>query len=231
VALNSISTEVTFESVSVTNSNDGINLFNVNQSAFGQFFRVTGDGVTAGSGGTMTAVNRGLVIDQSRNTSFSLMNIDANVTGVFTDGDNSEQPENLSLTSLSLTNSTNAANWRGFDINWGSAAHFDVMNVFTNNSIVSAGANSTGMRINIDRANPQVDFTIGGSNINLTGAGSTGIQLITNGFGPILPQNSGGIGLTAAANNTVVAPVILNTVPQNGATIEGQLLINNVLQP
>ena len=76
-----------------------------------------------------------------------------------------------------------------------------------------------------------MDLTIGGNTINLAGAGSAGISLSVNGAFAGQTTNIGGISLTTDLNNIVNAPSPFVTSQTNGATINGQVLVNGILVP
>lgn len=233
VWLNEISTDVTLQSVTVSNAPVGIQLVNVGQnSAFHRKFQIVGDSNTPGSGGLLTNVQRGVVVDGSEDVSLQFMTIDSTVKGIDVLSNAANQPENLSLSNLVLTDGGNSANWVGIDVNWSNGAHFGDSNVFRNNVITGGGTGQTGLRIVNNASNPQMEVTIGGNTINLTGGSSNGISLTAIGFIPGQTTNLGGINLTTDLNNivnAVASPFVSSQ--SNGATIVGQTLVNGVLVP
>ena len=232
VWLDTLATDVTLQSVSASNTAIGINLINVGQSsAFHRKFQVVGDSTTAGSGGTISNVQQGVVVNGSEDVFLHLMNIDSSVAGVSVGSNGFNQPENFTANKLQLTNTGNNANWVGVDVNWGSGGHFGDANVLTNNTITSSGAGQTGLRVANNRSSTEMDLTIGGNTINLAGAGSAGISLSANGAFAGQTTNIGGISLTTDLNNIVNAPSPFVTSQTNGATINGQVLVNGILVP
>ncbi|MCA9084170.1 MAG: hypothetical protein KDA81_08950, partial [Planctomycetaceae bacterium] len=233
VYIDGLSTDVTLQSVSASNTADGLVLLEVGTgSAFHQRFHVVGDGVTAGSGGIMTGVQRGAVIEGSEDVSLALMNISSTVVGVDVASVNFSQPENLSLQNLTLTDMGGTPNWIGIDINWGAGAHFSDPNLILNNTISGTGADQFGINVVNTQSNPAMELTIGGNNISLTGLNANGISLIANGVSPLQVTTTGDINLTTSLNNIVNAtasPFISAT--SNGADITGQILVNGIPVP
>lgn len=233
VSLNSLATDITFQSVSASNASVGISLTNLGVgTAFHDKFQITGNGTTAGSGGTINNVQTGVLIDGSQDVSLNRMNIDSTVTGVLARANGFNQPEDLTLNRLSLTNAAANANWIGIDVDWNNGAHLSGANVFSNNTITANGADQIGLRIDNNQSNPAMSATIGGNTINLTGPNSTGISLTANGVTPGQTANLGGIALTSTLNNIVnaTATPFISTAG-NGATITGNILVNGVPRP
>ncbi|MEQ9411451.1 MAG: hypothetical protein RIK87_27295 [Fuerstiella sp.] len=228
-----LSSDVSLTSVSASGTAVGAELRNMGpRTAFHSRFRIVGDGVTAGSGGTMTGVQQGVRIVGSEDVSLNLMNIDSTVTGVSVSEVGFNQAEHTTLNQLQLTDAGGSANWVGIDVSWGQGAHFSDANLFTNNVITGSGSGQTGLRIINDRSNPEMQATIGGNSINLTGAGSNGISLSVNGVLPTQTTNFGGINLTTSLNNivnTTASPFI--TSEANGATVTGSTLVNGIAVP
>ena len=125
----------------------------------------------------------------------------------------------------------NTPNWIGIDVDWDNGAHFGDANVFSNNVITGGGAGQTGIRIVNVQSNPEMQASIGGNQIGLTGAGSVGISLSVTGLSPLQVTNLGGINLTTTQNNLVNAPTPFIHLQNNGATINGKILVNGVLAP
>lgn len=232
VSLTRMSTDITLTSVSAANAATGISLNQIGQvNAFHRQFLVTGDGVTPGSGGILSNVGRGVLVDGSEDVTLRLMDIRSTVAGVVSQASGTNQPENLTLDRLLLNGAANA-NWVGIDVNWANGAHFSDPNVFSGNTILGSGADQIGLRIQNTQSNPEMLATISGNSINLTGANSDGIVLSAQGFGAGQVANFGGIRLSGPLSNTVT--VIRNpfTATQlDGATIDGSILVNGISMP
>lgn len=233
VFLDTLSTDITLQSVFASNTPIGINLRNLGQAnAFHDRFQIVGNSVTAGSGGVLTNVQYGVMVDGSEDVFLNLMNIDSSITGVRAQANGFNQPENLVVNRMVLTDSGGAANWVGIDVDWENGAHFGDTNIFSNNLITGTGASQNGIRIDNNQSNPALGATIGGNTISMTGATSNGISLIATGVTPLQTTNVGDINLTATLDNIInatAAPFITN--PTNGASITGQILVNGVLTP
>ena len=145
VWLDHLATDITLQSVSASNTAIGVNLINVGQSsAFHDRFQIVGDSTTAGSGGSITGVQQGVVVSGSEDVSLYLMNIDSTVAGVSASAVGFNQPEHLTASQLVLTNAGNSANWVGIDVNWGNGAHAGDANTFRNNTITGGGSGPNG---------------------------------------------------------------------------------------
>ncbi|MCR9198876.1 MAG: inverse autotransporter beta domain-containing protein [Planctomycetaceae bacterium] len=232
VSLTRLSTDIRLTSVSAANTAVGISLNQIGQvNAFHTQFAITGDGLTAGSGGTISNVQQGVLIDGAEDVSLRLLDIRSSVAGVVSQASGASQPENLMLDRLTLSGGT-SANWTGIDVTWGNGAHFSDPNVFSGNTILGAGADQTGFRLVNTQSNPEMLATISGNVINLTGVNSDGILLTARGFGVGQVANFGGIRLSGAANNQVT--VLRNpfvAAELDGATIEGSILVNGAAIP
>lgn len=233
VFLDTLSTDVTLQSVFASNTPIGINLRNLGQAnAFHDRFQIVGNSVTAGSGGVLTNVQYGVMVDGAEDVSLQLLNIDSSIAGVRSQSNGTNQPENLTVNQLVLTDAGGSANWVGIDVDWENGAHFGDSNIFSNNQITGTGTSQIGIRIDNNQAVPEFEAIIGGNTINLTGATSDGISLNAVGVSPLQTNNTGGINLTATLNNIINAsanPFI--STASNGASVTGQILVNGVLRP
>lgn len=233
ISLDGLSTDVTLQSVSAANTNIGISLVNLGAtSAFHEKFEIVGFGGIGGSGGTISNVQTGVSVNGSENVSLNRMNINSTVVGVLAAANGFNQPEDLTVNQLLLTDSGGTANWIGIDVDWNNGAHLSGANIFSSNTITGTATGQIGLRIDNNQSNPQLNATIGGNTINLTGTNTTGIALLANGTGAVTANNIGGINLTATLNNIVNATAnnFIST-PTNGAAITGNILVNGVLQP
>lgn len=233
LSLNGTSTEITLQSVSAQNATVGINLQNLGvANAFHDYLRITGVGTTAGSGGVLSGVQRGIVLAGSENVSLNLMNVDSSVSGVELTAIGSNQPENASVTGLTLADSGGSNNWVGIDVNWGSGAHFDRPNVISNNAITGTGNDQTGIRVVNVQSLPGMNVTLNGNNVSLTGTNTTGITLSATGVLPAQTTTAGDIDLAGTINNVIFGatnPFVSTST--NGATINGQIIVNNTNVP
>lgn len=233
VFLDTLSTDITLQSVFASNTPIGVNLRNLGQAnAFHDRFQIVGNSVTAGSGGVLTNVQYGVMVDGAEDVFLNLMNIDSSTAGVRAQANGFNQPENLVVNRMVLTDTGGTANWVGIDVDWDNGAHFGDANIFSNNLITGTGASQNGIRIDNNQSNPALEATIGGNTISMTGATSNGISLIATGVTPLQTTNVGDINLTATLDNIInvtAAPFITN--PTNGASITGQILVNGVLTP
>jgi len=83
ISLTRMSTDVTLTSVSAASTLIGINLDRIGQvNAFHDGFPITGDGLTAGSGGLLTGVNQGALINAAQDVSLALLDVRSTVRGV-----------------------------------------------------------------------------------------------------------------------------------------------------
>lgn len=227
------STEITLQSVSAQNATVGINLQNLGvANAFHDYLRITGVGTTAASGGTITGAQQGIVVNGSQDVSLNYISVDSTVAGVVLSADGTNQPENASITGLTLTDAGGSNNWVGIDVNWGSGAHFDSPNVINNNAITGTGNDQFGIRVVNTQSLPGMNVTLNGNNISLTGTNTTGITLSANGILPAQTTTAGDIDLIGTVNNVIFGatnPFV--STAANGATINGQVLVNGVNLP
>lgn len=232
VFLTRMSTDITLTSVSASSTTAGINLDRIGQvNAFHTQFTITGDGVTAGSGGLLTGVDQGVLLNASEDVTLRLLDVSSTVAGVQVQASGTMQPENLTLDRLNL-NGGATASWVGVDVAWGNGAHFGDPNVFGGNTILGTGTGQVGMRLRNTQSNPAMLATISGNVINLAGADSDGIVLSVQGLGLGQPANFGGLQLSGTQNNAVT--VVRNPfegIELDGATIEGSILVNGLSMP
>ena len=232
IVLDNIGTDITLQSVSVSDTTIGISLQDLGAaSAFHQKFQIVGDSTTAGSGGTISNVQTGVFINGSEDVALHLMNIDATVVGVRAQSNGFNDPQAMTLNGLNLTDGSGSANWIGVHVRWDGGAHLDQQNLIANNTFTGTGANQTGLRIVNVQSNPPVDFTIGGNTMNLSGTSSVGIDLNVTGFAGTT-ANLGGLNLSATTNNFINITNATHLITeQDDATVQGQILINGLLIP
>lgn len=232
VVLDGLSTDITFQSVSASNTAVGIDLQRLGtRTAFHTQFAVTGTG-TASSGGVMTGVQTGASILASNDVSLQNLNINSSVVGVQVAEIGTTQSQRLTLQDLILSDGTGSNNWIGIDASYGNGAHLRGLNNIRGNQITGSGISQTGLRITNVRSNPEIDYSIENNSIILTGAGSNGIDLSVTGFGAAQPANFGGLRIQGDLNNLINAsgaPLVV--LEAAGATVDGQIRINGTLQP
>ncbi|MEZ6127290.1 MAG: inverse autotransporter beta domain-containing protein [Planctomycetaceae bacterium] len=233
IHLENLATDITLQSVSASNATEGIRLVQLGQvSAFHQGFRITGINGVAGSGGVMTGVQRGVVVDSSDSVLLQYLDIDSSIAGVQALSNGVNEPENLLVDNVLFTNTGNDNNWVGVDVAWTSGAHFGDPTTITNNVFTSAGAGQTAIRIVNNDAFPALEATIGGNMVNLAGAGSNGISLTADGLFVGQVIDAGDIHLTTGLNNIINvtgSPFLVSEV--NDGQLSGQILVNGVLTP
>ena len=233
VYLDNLATDITFQSVSASNTVTGIELIDLGQvSAFHDGFRVIGTTGVSGSGGVMTNVQQGIVVNSSDSVTLQNMSIDSSVVGVFAPSNGTNEPDNLLIDNIVFTNAGNDANWVGVDIAWNGGGHFGNPTNITNNIFTSAGVNQTAIRVSNNDAFPALEVGIGGNVVNLSGAGATGILLTADGINPAQVIDAGYINLTPGTNNVVnfgATPITTSEV--NGGVISGRIRVNGALVP
>jgi len=233
ISLENLATDITLQSVSASNTAEGIRLVQLGQvSAFHQGFRITGSNGVAGSGGLLTGVQQVAVVDSSESISLQYLAIDSSVAGVFATSNGVNEPDNLFIDNVVFANTGNDNNWVGVDVAWDNGAHFGDPTTITNNVFASAGAGQTAIRIVNNDAFPALETTIGGNVVNLTGAASNGISLTADGIFVGQVIDAGDIRLTAGLDNIInVAgnPFVVSEV--NDGQLFGQILINGLLTP
>lgn len=232
VVLDGLSTDITFQSVSASNTPVGIDLQRLGtRTAFHTQFAVAGTG-TPSSGGVMTGVQTGASILGSNDVSLQHMNIDSSVVGVNVSEIGTTQSQRLTLQNLVLSAGAGSNNWIGIDASYGNGAHLNGLNTISGNQISGSGTSQTGLRITNVQSNPEFDYSIESNSIDLTGAGSNGIELSVTGFGAAQPANFGGLQLQGNLNNLInVSGTPLVVLEAAGATVDGQIRVNGTLQP
>ena len=231
LSLEGVSTAITLQSVSAQDTAIGINLQEVGTTtAFHDFLRINGDGGTAGSGGTIAGVQRGIVVNGSEDISLSFLDVDASVTGVELTAAGTQQPEQASVIGLRITDAGGSANWIGIDSAWSNGPHFGDQNTIRDNTITGSGNGQTGIRVTNGQSVPAMELTINGNLINLTGAASDGINLSSTGTSAT--SDSGHINLSGNVNNIINATQndFISTLGANGA-INNTILVNGVPTP
>ena len=224
VAINNVmDMEIKLDSVSASNTPVGIQLVDAGSAAFNEQFRIIGDGATAGSGGVMTGVDRGVVLTNSDDISLNFLQIDSTVAGVeATDSDG------VTVNGLSLTSSS--PDWVGIDVTKSFQAQEFQNTLLTNNTITGTGDNQVGIDLDTDRTLPATDLTVDGNSISLTGMNTTGINLLAAGNTLLIGEEgdihlfNNGIDNFVNATNEFV-PTAMD------AEITGQLLLNGTLMP
>ncbi len=233
VYLENLATDITFQSVSAANTAVGIQLVELGQvSAFHNGFRVVGTTGVPGSGGVMTNVQQGIVIDSSDSVTLQNMSIDSSVAGVFATSNGTNEPDNMLIDNMLFTNTGNDANWVGIDIAWNGGAHLSNPTTISNNTFTSAGATQTAIRVVNNDAFPAMELGINGNTVNLSGAGATGISLLADGISVGQVIDAGYINLTPGTNNVVnfgATPITTSEV--NGGVISGRIRVNGALVP
>lgn len=215
---------ITLQSVSSTNATNGIEIFDSGNIASNDVFRIIGSGTGAGTGGIISGVEVGVNIQDSEDVFINFLDITSSVAGIqVTNSNDINLNENL-LQSTS-------ADWVGIDLNSGFGFGIGGNNVVTNNTIAgSVGADQFGIDLRTDRSFP-VEITLGGNDITLSGPTSTGINFEAVGVATSM-GTLGDIELSSTGqDNGVVATVPFQATEVNGASINGQILINGTLQP
>lgn len=233
IDLDGLSTDVTFQSVNVMDTPVGIRLVRLGQrSAFHDKFQIVGDGVAAGSGGSMSGVDRGVVLTGSNDVSLNRMSIESTISGVEVSHDGFNQSQRLTVADLSLGDAGGSDNWVGIDVQWDRGAHFKDSNFLRDNVINGSGLNQTGIRVRNTASNPEMLMTIEGNSIDLSGGASDGIVISATGF--VLGQvtNLGGIDLSGTTNNSVnVTGQPFTATEAVDAQITGRIIVNDVEVP
>ncbi|MHC4878771.1 MAG: inverse autotransporter beta domain-containing protein [Planctomycetota bacterium] len=215
--------EIKLDSVSASNTPVGVQLVDAGSAAFNEQFRIIGDGVTAGSGGVMTGVDRGVVVTNSDDVSLNFLQIDSTVAGVeVTDSDG------VIVNGLSLTSSS--SDWVGVDVTKSFQAQEGQNTLLTNNTITGSGDNQIGIDLDTDRTLPATDLTVDGNSISLTGMNTTGINLLAVG-NTLLIGEEGDINLFNNGIDNFVNATNPFVPTEMDAEITGQLLINGTLMP
>lgn len=215
---------ITLQRVSASNTTNGIEIFNSGDVASNDVFRIVGTGTGSGDGGSITGVDVGVNLQNSADIFLNFLDITSSVAGIqVTDSDD------ISINANQLQGTND--NWIGIDLNSGFGFGIGGQNVVTNNLITgNTGSNQFGIDLRTDRSFP-VEITFGGNNIALSGSASTGINLLAVGNASAT-GTAGDIELSSTGNNNPAAAMVPFTFDeQNGASINGQILINGVAQP
>lgn len=212
--------DVTFNSVSATNTDVGI-LLATTDSGFAGNFTITGDGEHLGSGGTMSNVDAGVLTGNVENVVLNFLNISSSIDGI-----SAWETDNLVVNASTLTGTND--DWVGIDVHNTDQDKPGSPVIFTGNTINSDGDNTIGIRVTSAEAPAPGIVRIDDQTIGLTGAGALGIYIDAQGDAG--SSGTGDITLMSLQNNSVTAPTVYDDL-ETDATIFGQLLINGVLFP
>lgn len=230
LSLTGSDTEITLQSVSAQNATIGILLDDIGDTAFHDYFRINGDGSTAGSGGTITNVQRGIVANSSDDVSLNYIDIDSSVSGVELTAVGQDQSQDPAVNGLRLTDAGGSANWIGIRNTWGSGAHSSGAAIFQNNSITGSGSGQVGLLVENVQSNPSISVNINANTMNLTGATSDGISLSSTGL--LAGGSLGQINLSGTLNNLInVTQNEFITATATGGAINGTTVVNGVAVP
>ncbi|MFK7818021.1 MAG: inverse autotransporter beta domain-containing protein [Planctomycetaceae bacterium] len=226
VDLNGLSTDVTLDSVDVSDTPVGVSLVNVgSRSAFHDGFTI--------NGGTFERVERGVVALATNDLTLNSLSIDSSQSGIRVASIDLTQPQQATIQNVVLTDAGGSANWVGIDFDWGRGAHFGNLNSVIGNSITGSGVNQIGIRATNVGSNLDMLLAVEGNDVSLTGAGSTGVEVSATGILLNQVANFGGITLSGTDDNLVDVPNGSEiTVHQGlGATVEGSIRINGTDRP
>lgn len=209
--------DATLRSVNASNTNYGILLINSEGN-----FQISGDGTTAGSGGTIQAALYGVAMNNAENVSLNFLDVISPSGGVL-----AINSDNLVVNGSSFTST--ADNWTGIAIRNTTDDGDGSPIILSGNTITGSGANLGGIFIQNMEA-PQGSVRIDDSMINVGATNSFGITINATGNGP--ESGPGDIVLLSLQNNIVTSTPGMEFVPtENQATIFGQILINGNLVP
>ena len=219
---------ITLQSVSALNATtSGIEIINSGDFASNDVFRIVGLGTDPGAGGTITTTGVGVNIQDSADIFLNFIDITATVAGIRV-----ADSDDITINGNMLQSTSN--NWVAIDLNSGlTGTGIGGQNVVTNNNITgSVGTMQTGINLETGSGNPfATEVTFGGNVISLSGATSTGFDFLATGSA----SSSGTAGfielLSTGQDNGVSAATDFNSATQNGAEINGQILINGVPMP